>query len=136
LNLFGNLLPTKLWMPLSESFPQDQRMKQRPNGSSKVPLCAPNNNNNNNNNTPFLPNNTDHPSHSSCRDNFPKNYHSKKDKQTAAATMEDNQKKADASVKKSKAFFLIGLTVSAIVTAIGSGYLVAQSETKTFEEKV
>jgi hypothetical protein len=50
--------------------------------------------------------------------------------------MEDNQKKADASVKKSKAFFLIGLTVSAIVTAIGSGYLVAQSETKTFEEKV
>jgi hypothetical protein len=50
--------------------------------------------------------------------------------------MEGNQKKADASVKKSKAFFLIGLTVTAIATAIGSGYLVAQSETKTFEEKV
>jgi hypothetical protein len=50
--------------------------------------------------------------------------------------MEATQRKADASVTKSKAFFLSGLFVTAIVAAAVSGYLVAQSETATFEEKV
>lgn len=46
------------------------------------------------------------------------------------------QKQADASVKKTKIFFLVGLGITAIVTAVVSGYLVAKSEIKTFEEKV
>jgi hypothetical protein len=114
-------------MPLSPSHcaHEDQTNEtKRPNGSSKGPLCAPHNNNNN---TPYL--------YRATLTFLVPNKTTTSSKQTAAA-MEGNQKKADASVKKSKAFFLIGLTVTAIATAIGSGYLVAQSETNTFEEKV